>query len=343
LRAVFLANSFHLKRTKSSDFFISLMRETFDEVRVIPFKEAWAQIPGRRWDALVVFMGLMHRRELEALGIRNVLLIPMYDGCPHERLFWLQYSGVKILSFSRRLFDDLRSWGLDAHYAQYFPPTPASTATSSARSLSAFFWPRTDKLTWGTVKKLVGKTSFERIHFHWTGEIHPDIAGFPSDDDVRSYRLQISGWTADRDEYQRLLDPHGVFFASRASEGIGMSFLEAMSLGMCVAAPDQPTMNEYIQHGRNGLLYDLDNPAALDFTRWRDLGHAAATYCSEGRVRWEASKRAIQDFLRKPMDGFVPHPHPLIRVRRRTEAGLRGVYRFGKKLLRGSGRAAGGK
>jgi hypothetical protein len=335
MRAAFLANSFHLLKTKSSDFFVDLLRDTFDEVSVIPFKEAWGRVPGHHWDVMVLWMDMMDPRELEALGIRNIVIVPMYDSCSHEESFWRRYAQYKVLCFSRTLYESLSAWGMDAQYFQYFPPTPKKLAAPPSSALSAFFWPRTDKLTWETVKRLVGGTRFEGIQFHWTNAIHPDISGFPSEADVRSYGLQVSSWTANRTEFENLLAPHGVFFASRASEGIGMSFLEAMSRGMCVVAPDRPTMNEYIRHENNGLLYDLDNPVSLDFSGWQELGVRAAEYCREGRSRWEGSQGELQAFLRRPLRAYVSRPHPLIHVRRRAEARLRSVYRFAKRVLRG--------
>ena len=35
-----------------------------------------------------------------------------------------------------------------------------------------------------------------------------------------------------------------------------MAFLEAMSLGLIIIAPNNPTYNEYIISGHNGFLYD---------------------------------------------------------------------------------------
>jgi hypothetical protein len=57
-----------------------------------------------------------------------------------------------------------------------------------------------------------------------------------------------------------------VFFAPRAREGIGMAFLEAMARGQCVVANHAPTHSEYITHNVSGVLFDLQNPALLDFS-----------------------------------------------------------------------------
>ncbi|MBN1440312.1 MAG: glycosyltransferase [Anaerolineales bacterium] len=38
------------------------------------------------------------------------------------------------------------------------------------------------------------------------------------------------------------------------SEGVGLTFLEALGRGCAVFAYDAPTMSEYIAHGENGFL-----------------------------------------------------------------------------------------
>jgi len=69
---------------------------------------------------------------------------------------------------------------------------------------------------------------------------------------------------------------------------------------MCVVAPDRPTMNEYVRHGENGLLYDPDHPQALDFSNARALGLAARRSIEHGFVRWQAQIPALQSFILEP-------------------------------------------
>ena len=51
-------------------------------------------------------------------------------------------------------------------------------------------------------------------------------------------------------------------------------------------APDCPTMNEYIKHNVNGLLYDPDNPKPLDFSNAEALGKEARFSIEKGRIVW---------------------------------------------------------
>lgn len=333
MRAAFLANSFHLKKTHSSDFFINLVRSVFDEVAVITFKEAWAWIPKQSWDALIIWQETVRPQELEAFGIRNITLVPMYDDCSHEKGFWQQYVSYKVFCFSRTLQASLDLWGLRTMHAQFYPSS-ADIDEAMEGAPRAFFWPRNDDLSWQTVKGLIGATRLAGVQFHWTPDIHPNATIFPGPDEIMNYHIEVSTWTTDRTEFEQLVRRNNVFFASRLAEGIGMSFLEALNWGLCVVAPDRPTMNEYITHGVNGILYDPDNPRPVDLSARAQMGRAASQRCREGRLEWEASVPAIRDFLLEPFHGYLPRRHPLIELRGKTEAFLRQLYRRGKRAIR---------
>ena len=77
MKVAFLANSFHLNKTKSADFFIDLLRENFGNVRVIPHKEAWAELPRHRWDLIVIWQHRYPPQEVEAFKADRVVLVPM--------------------------------------------------------------------------------------------------------------------------------------------------------------------------------------------------------------------------------------------------------------------------
>ena len=69
-------------------------------------------------------------------------------------------------------------------------------------------------------------------------------------------------------------------------EGIGQAFLEAMARGQCVVAADNGTMNEYVQHGVTGLLYNWRKPAAIDFNNVSTISKQAYNSCSVGYQNW---------------------------------------------------------
>jgi glycosyltransferase involved in cell wall biosynthesis len=190
-------------------------------------------------------------------------------------------------------------------------------------------------LGWSTIKKVIGNARFESFHLHWTRDLNPDLTDLPSAEDEARFPIQKSSWFNSPSEYANYVRQTNVYFAPRTTEGIGMSYLEALSWGLCVVAPDAPTMNEYIVNGVNGILYDPNKPVPLDFSNHQALGRAAREACAGGRRAWEAAFGDIKRFLETPLSSFAMPSHPLISMKKRGYAALRSVYRIGKRLIKG--------
>ena len=80
-----------------------------------------------------------------------------------------------------------------------------------------------------------------------------------------------------------------------------MSFLEAMAMGRCVIAPDNPTMNEYIEHGKTGYLYNLSDIKMLRLKNIRQIQKNAIDYMIEGQKQWNEQKYKIFDWIEEPV------------------------------------------
>ena len=118
-----------------------------------------------------------------------------------------------------------------------------------------------------------------------------------------------STWQS-REDYLRSLAGRNVFVAPRRYEGIGMAFLEAMAMGMCVVAENQSTANEYILSGENGILYGggrarLFAPAPASLCELERMGKAARESIGQIHRNWletqgEVSER-VRSLLGKPV------------------------------------------
>ena len=298
-------HSYH-KRTKSTEFLFDLFREQF-EVEVF-FDESWRSgwerysmggMPVRGNYEWIVFLQVFPPPgSLRLLKCKNILCVPMLDGMIGSSPdFFTSLRNCYFLSFSRTLHDFLGALGYRSLYLQYFPETCASdnelaSAETGSRNKSAFFWQRRTPVTVDVVKSLLGVApSINRLHIHckadpgfeYLEKVEPE---FPD-----TLEVSQSTWLGTRTDFHRLLTECGVFFAPRQYEGIGMSFLEAMSLGKCVVSPDSPTANEYIQHGVTGLLYDPSNPEVLDFDSVSTIRKNALEFVRQGRENYVAGSR----------------------------------------------------
>jgi Glycosyl transferases group 1 len=329
MKVAFLANSYHLAKTHSSQFFIDLLRNWFENVTVIPHEDAWTRMPGR-WDLVVVWQHWFGRTELEAFGSRSVVLVPMFDECPLDFGFWSKYKGCKVLCFSQTLADRIEPWGFECLRVSYRPPVPSIQAAFG--ELRGFFWPRTTALDWRHVGPLVRGTSWASFHLH-TAHVAPG-AILPDETEVPAQKFVRTDWFERSDAYSSALAEANVFFAPRRQEGIGMATLEALALGMAVVAPDAPTANEYITSGLDGFLYDPEDPGRVDWSRAADWGRAARQGAVEGRRDWENQLALIRQFLKnEPLRPFHRW-RPAMVLRRKALAWLREGYRWGKQLRR---------
>jgi hypothetical protein len=331
VKVAFLANTYHLTKTRSSQFFIDLLRAWFGEIAVVPHQDVWARLPGTRWDLIVVWQHQFRPRELEAFGARNVVLVPMYDDCPKDRDYWVRYRGFKVLCFSRTLADSLEDWGLDCLRVTYRPPVPGEPIDFKG-GLKGFFWPRTADLDWRHVGPLVASAAWTFFHLH-TGHT-PAVAALPLAEQFHGADFRRTDWFERPEDYGQALRRTNVFFAPRRYEGIGMAVLEALALGQCVVAPDCPTANEYIASGVDGLLFDPDRPVPIDLSQAERLGRAARQASETGRKNWEKDLPRLQNFLETPPSRPRRGAHPLIVARGRGLAALRWVYRWTKSMRR---------
>jgi hypothetical protein len=182
-----------------------------------------------------------------------VLVFPMNDltrTTPDAYLASLRE--VEWISFSRNLHQRLSGLGLPSRYLQYAPDPSKFPQVSWEKGARAYFWERVpaeldDRAVRQTLKAL-GVESLE------VRRLEDEL--FSSGKKTVKERAERS-WQG-RGEYLRSLAGFNVYVAPRRHEGIGMAFLEAMAMGMCVVAENQPTANEYILSGRNGILYGGD-------------------------------------------------------------------------------------
>jgi hypothetical protein len=336
-KLAFIDHSFHIKST-ATKFLIDLLKKEYTVD--IYWDESWMKKPRinltslsiKKYDVIILFQLFNYTvKELKATGCKNIIVIPMYDNS--HLLFdrqWLEYKNIKFLNFSRALHSRLIKLGLNSMHAQYFPPPNNLHNDTSLDLLKGFFWQRTNRITWQHIRKLIEKTKFEHFHIH--GAVDPP--GFPlilpTQEEKIKYDITISEWFDKRDDYFDVVLKSNIYFAPRLHEGIGMSFLEAMAMGKCVVAPDNPTMNEYINDGVTGYLYDPNNPEPIDFSNAPQVAENALVYIEEGYQSWSTKKGEILKFIQEPSENYKA---PMIYYYRKILAELQ--YRPQKERIKG--------
>ena len=299
--------SYH-RKTRSSSFFIDLLRSIGSVV--IFWDNQWNGgnspdpdvLKASNFDVLVVWQGFYYHKPaaLRRIGCPNTIIVPMYDDSyPIPDHIFLQYKEFRWISFSKTFQDRFEKLSLTSKYFCYFPaPSDFGEKAMGSRELHGFFWQRNNDITWLQIRKLIEGTSFISFHLHLAIDPLWYKAVMPESIDTDRYNITISTWFDKREDYLTFLSGANVFFAPRLYEGIGMPFLEAMAMGKVVVAPDHPTMNEYIVHDKNGLLYDPSDPQPLDFSHASEIAETTATEASFYHDSWVNSQESLINWIK---------------------------------------------
>jgi len=289
-RIAFIDHFYH-RKTRSSWFFLRHLARFFDIDVFWDYSYRGDKPPDgeyiRRqgYDFVVVWQCVHTFETLKALSGERLIGIPMYDnsGAKPSDMF---LPNMEYLSFSSQMHETLLKYGRNSRYIQYFPdPEKFPDFRRNFSTLRGFFWQRTPAVTWDTIRQLIGDAPLECLHVHIALDAdHLKVPAFPKA--WRGMLITLSTWFENQSAYYEMMTSANIYFVPRNTEGIGLSFLEAMAMGMCVVAPDCPTMNEYIKHQENGLLYDRNNPMPLDFSNAETLGRNARQSIEAGRQVW---------------------------------------------------------
>lgn len=262
------------RKTRSAEFFLDILR-TRHAVEVHAYGRYYhCDLPQEKidWaDAIVFWEFLPYRFACGVTGKRCVF-VPMFDNEWGSKWLWrrLAMLGMNVISFCRAVGAHARRCGVENVLDVQFAFDPNRYEGMSGNPRVALYWNR-GALDLEKVKGMFGPGALDR--------------------------LIVYDKFVPRDEYLKMIREVGVYVAPRFKEGIGMSFLEPFAMGKCVIAHNEPTMSEYIEDGKNGLLVDMRHPRQITAdeivaTRMGVGDSAAALY-----GRWVIDQKRILDFF----------------------------------------------
>jgi hypothetical protein len=306
-RLAFVDHSFH-RASRSSDFFKELLDTEYDISTF--FDETWSGgeeadvrlINAGNFDVVIFWQSLPAPLSLLRLNCENLIWVPMFDSeWRLAGLAWraLRAINMKVICFSKKIFDAAQKDGVSSYYAQYFPALPPQSVQYDAPRV--FFWQRTNLLTWALIRRLLSGSNVEKTILR--DDPDPEhVFEEPSHDDVERFNIEIArniriASGGQREDYLKMLSECNIFVAPRLREGIGLTFLEAMAMGMCVIGPDLPTLNEYVESRWTGYLFDPRDPTALDISHFTECGIRARAAIGEGRKEWLAGIPTMKQFI----------------------------------------------
>lgn len=302
MNILFYDHIFHSK-TKSSIFFIDILK-TFATVKIkyIAPEELDSQsyIDDENVDVFIFWQIMPSVGALENIPYNKIIFIPMYDACcAFTSKKWHQYGKYKFISFSKKIHTLLTRMNINSLYIQYMVPIkPNYVNVVKDDKITIFIWKRTKTLNIKKLIRILEEAGIEKAICH----------GFEISDRVNSDKIILeytNGWFESHDDYLQIVSKCHYYFQPRKFEGIGMSFLEAMSLGLCVISPNQATMNEYISNNITGYLFNSFNEIRIDKSEYSLISKNSKLYCDELRSKWEKTIPLINTFIKEDRKSFT--------------------------------------
>ena len=282
---LFLGHEYH-KKTKSNQFFVDLLKKKY-EVTCISFDPYEGKYIGeydinKLYDLFILWQIIPSREEVDRLfKYKKGMLIPMYDSVVlNNNVDWINFGDFKVLCFCQKLLHILELRGFDVFYIQFFPPSAKKFVQGDKKSV--FLWQRKELINIRLVEKLVECMDIKHIHIHKA--LDPQNVFITNMN--TNYTITFSEWFENSNDYKKCVLESAIYIAPREYEGIGMGFLEAMAMGRCVIAPNYPTMNEYIEDGVNGILYDLNEIKPLKKYDILAIQKEAYIFSKRGYKNW---------------------------------------------------------
>jgi glycosyltransferase involved in cell wall biosynthesis len=91
-------------------------------------------------------------------------------------------------------------------------------------------------------------------------ENQKEVFEYASTFGIAEEKILMPGFIDNIYEYYKAMD---IFLLPSRSEGFSLALLEAAASGLPIIASNIPGNDEFIEHGKNGLLFNLSNPDAL--------------------------------------------------------------------------------
>ena len=203
---------------------------------------------------------------------------------------------MKYISLSKFQHEILKTLGLESEWIQYFPNPYDFNPRKIDYCFRGFYRYKSPEISPKILTQLMMETKFDNLHVHDSYIMNKKSLSLHMKC-FKNTSVTTSKWLTSKSDYISLLSKSNVYFAPNLYDISPNSILEAMSLGMCVVSPDLPSVNEYIVDGENGLLYDAENPAPLDFTNINAICKRARESIEEGYDTWLNNRKMIFKFI----------------------------------------------
>ena len=298
-KLLWVDHSFH-KKTNSTTFLKEILEKKFS-VSVF-WDDYWKEGEPlqvsviNQYDYVCFFQTLLPFYKLKRIKAK-IIWVPMFDSDPLSDMYWhcLSSLPIKILSFSEYFHKKCSEYGIESLPLKYYLPTVFSDDIPKT-GRHYFFWYR-GSLRFYDIKVFLDPQKVDSFVYRSAPDPYFKEESI-SKEDINKYKMQIIRDVKfdSQEKYLELLKNSNIYIAPRTLEGIGISFLEAMALGMVVIGYNNGTMNEYITHNFNGYLFDSKD-YQINLDNIETVLNNSKTMANKGWIQWEKDKNRINEFI----------------------------------------------
>ena len=223
----------------------------------------------------------------------------MYDNLSFDWKYWkkIKYANIKLLCFSKKVklhVDKLGCRNIGLKY--FFRPKEIKFKTPQ-KNLNIFFWYRNDiKLNdWIGLFDLNKINKIIYLDCPDPEKKSEEFAKITLD----KYKIELvkKPFQKNPTQYIEYVKNCDVYISPRKQEGIGMGFLEAISMGKYIVSNDDSTMNEYITDKRIGFLINKKNDKLIDYNDIINSVNYRIQFAKNGYLQWLKQKNEIINFF----------------------------------------------
>ena len=296
IKILYITYAYNFTKTCSSRFFYDFLCENFDVDVLSPENEEipYDEINMKKYDGIISFY---YYPDFSKIKCNNKIFVPMYDGFSFSFHKVKELQNVKIINFCKKLHDQAKLFGLDSFYIKYYP----ELNNFNEQKDILFYWQRRE-ISFSSLSKCfsesIDELGIKETILHSTGDGGGNGFVKPTEDEIKKFNIRITSWFEDKNDLINILEKSKYYIAPRKQEGIGLSFLDAMSYGAVIIANNDCTMNEYIKDGYNGYLIDFDNPKTIKFNTYENIQKNSINSFKNGREKYISDLSQLKEFIK---------------------------------------------
>ena len=293
----FIDHNFHQK-SKSGNFIREILKKKFVVHNFWwSLKDQYKLIDKvKNYENFFFFQSLLPLEDMLKIRDKNIMWAPMYDNLDTSLNYWkkIKYLNLKILAFSnpvRKLSVKFNCRHLYLKYA-----LRNKIGTKIKKKLNIFFWFRSNisLYDWINIFKTEDINVVKYFNCPDPGK-NSEIIDYK---DIKNYKIKfINEKFLPRNKYLKMIKKCDIFVCPRKQEGIGMSFLEALSMGKYLISNKETTMNEYINNQNIGVFFDKFKDQKLSVKKIKRGQIFRNKYAKKIYYKWEKDKKMIINFF----------------------------------------------